>query len=169
MENKSKQKLPNEEPDEPVGDGIPPPPPPLPGASKVRPPLPGTMMPRGQSAPLNLLLHPAFIARRQEALAALEAASPEAGADERILHRLVADEVAVVSALLETQVQLAARLALVMDDHKRMVGVSKVLRDVVVATNALGKRIEGALGVAANLRAQRRFLANHGRRAGNGS
>jgi hypothetical protein len=171
--NKNKHKLPFEQPEELAGDeaDIPPPPPPLSGSAekKVRDYLPGAMRPPEQIAPLNVPLHPVFIARGQEALAALEAASPDAGADERILHRLVADEVAVASALLEAQSQLAARLTLLIDDHKRMAGISKVLRDVVLVTNSISKRVEGALGVAANLRAQRRFLANHGRRTGDGS
>ncbi|MGK4008414.1 hypothetical protein WMF31_37730 [Sorangium sp. So ce1036] len=84
------------------------------------------------------------------------------------MYELVADEVTVVSALLETQSQLAARLPFFIDDHKRMVGISKVLREVVLVTNSISKRVEGALGVATNLRAQRRFLAKHGRRSGDG-
>lgn len=120
-------------------------------------------------SPLRVPLHPSFVSRGQEALAALEADSPDAGADERILHRLVADEVAIISALMEAQAQLVARLALLIDDHKRMAAISKVLRDVVLVTNSISKRVEGALGVSANLQAQRRFLASHGKRMADGS
>jgi hypothetical protein len=130
--------------------------------------LPAATRPTEPISPLHVPLHPAFVARGQQALKELEAASPDAGADERILHRLVADQVAVAAALMEAQSQLAARLTLLIDDHKRMAGVSKVLRDVVMVTSSISKRVEGALGVAASLRAQRRFLANHGRGTGDG-
>jgi hypothetical protein len=123
----------------------------------------------GPQPPLNIPLNAAFIGRGQIALKELNDASPDAGPDERILHRLVADQVAVAAALTEAQAQLAARVGLLLDDPKRLAAVSRVLKDVVVVTNAIAKRVEGALGVAANLRAQRRFLAHHGgRESGDG-
>lgn len=139
-----------------------------PGQQAAQGHIPATARPAEPRPPLSVPLQPAFLARGQEALKELNAASPDAGPGERILYQLVADEVAVVSALLETQAQLAARLPFLIDDHKRMAGISKVLRDVVLVTNSISKRVEGALGVAANLRAQRRFLANRGRRSGDG-
>lgn len=114
--------------------------------------------------PLDVPLHPAFIAFGREALKALEAASPDAAADERILHRLVADQLAITSALFEAQAQLTGRVRLLLDQPKTLVAVVRVLNDVVRTTNAVSRRIEGALGVAANLRAQRRFFSNHSER-----
>lgn len=123
----------------------------------------GPTVEHGESSTrLDVPLHPAFIARGREALKELEAASPGAGADERILHRLVADQLAITSALVEAQAQLAGRVRLLIDEPKHLFALIHVLKDVVHTTNAISRRIEGALGVAANLRAQRRFFANHG-------
>lgn len=145
------------------------------GAEDIPPPLgspgmsvedynpdPPAVEPREAHAPLHVPLHPAFVARGREVLKELEAASPDAGADERILHRLVADQLAITSALMEAQAQLAGRVRLLLDEPKHLFALIHVLKDVVHTTNAISRRIEGALGVAANLRAQRRFFANHG-------
>jgi hypothetical protein len=111
--------------------------------------------------PLDLPLAPAFTSRGEEALAALRADTPDAGADEQILQGLVAEELAITSALLDTQAQLTVRLGLLLDDPRKMAAVTGVLKEVVAVTNALSRRIEGALGVASNLRAQRRFFEKH--------
>lgn len=143
-------------------DSAPPPPlpPPRPGDLEVQDHIPAAMKPTEPRPPLSVPLHPAFVARGQAALKEFNAASPDASPEERLLYQLVADEVAIVSALLETQAQLAARLLFFIDDHNRMGGISKVLRDVVLVTNSISKRVAGALGVAADFGAQRRFLAN---------
>lgn len=149
-------------------EAIPPPPPRRPspafphGPDEDSLPHGPTVEQRESPMGLDVPLHPAFIARGREALKELEAASPGAGADERILHRLVADQLAITSALVEAQAQLAGRVRLLIDEPKHLFALIHVLKDVVHTTNAISRRIEGALGAAANLRAQRRFFANHG-------
>lgn len=110
---------------------------------------------------LDLPLGPNFVGRGQEALAALRADSPDAGADEQILHGLVADELAIASALLDAQAQLTVRLGLLIDEPRKMATVAGVLKEVVAVSNAITRRVEGALAVAANLRSQRHFFAQH--------
>lgn len=115
----------------------------------------------GAPPPPRSPLAPAFLARGREALKELSAATPDAGPDERILYQLVADEVAIAAALLDLQAQLAARLGLLLDRPREMAAISKVLREVVAVSNAITRRVEGALGVASNIRAQRRFFEKH--------
>lgn len=122
--------------------------------------IPAAVRPTEPRPPLSVPLHLAFVARGEAVLKELNAASPDAGPEERLLCQPVADEVAIVSALLATQAQLAARLSFFIADHKQMAGISKVLRDVVLVTDSISKRVLGALAVAADFRAQRRFLAN---------
>ena len=111
------------------------------------------------AAPLQLPLNPVFLARAKTTRQELDVASPNAGRDERLLHELISEEIAIASALLEAEVQLSERLLLLIDNPKLLVHITKTLKDVVHLRNSVTRRIEGALGVASNLRAQRRFLA----------
>jgi hypothetical protein len=120
---------------------------------------PGEDAPPEPSAPLQLPLNPAFVERAKRTRQELNAASPNAGRDERLLHELVSEEIAIASALLEAEGQLSERLLLLIDNPKLLVHITKALKDVVHLRNSVTRRIEGALGVASNLRAQRRFLA----------
>jgi hypothetical protein len=122
--------------------------------------------PRRRASPAQVPLHPLFIERSKEARQALDAGAPGAGADERLLHQLVAEEIAIACTLFEAEAQLAGRLLHLLDDPKLLLAVSKVLRDVVLVRNSVTRRIEGALGVASNLRAQRQFLARQGQKKG---
>lgn len=121
--------------------------------------------PREPTAPLQLPLNPAFLERAKRTRQELDAASPNAGRDERLLHELVSEEIAIASALLEAEVQLSERLLLLIDNPKLLAHVTKALKDVVHLRNSVTRRIEGALGVASNLQAQRRLLARSKRRS----
>jgi hypothetical protein len=115
--------------------------------------------PPESTAPLRLPLNPVFVERAKRTRQELDAASPNAGPDERLLHELVSEEIAIVSALFEAEVQLSERLLFLIDNPRLLAHVTKALKDVVHLRNSVTRRIEGALGAASNLRAQRRFLA----------
>lgn len=104
-------------------------------------------------------LNPVFLEQAKVTRRELDAAFPNAGPDEQLLHQLVSEEIAIASALLEAEVQLSERLLLLIDNPKLLVHITKSLKDVVHLRNSVTRRIEGALGVASNLRAQRRFIA----------
>lgn len=101
--------------------------------------------------------------RGDEARRALDEAAPSAAADERILHELVAKQLPVALMLHDLEAQLAVRLGLVIDDPKLALAVAKTLRETIAMASAMSKRIQSTLSTAATLRAQRRFLALHGR------
>jgi hypothetical protein len=91
----------------------------------------------------------------------LSSSSPDADADERLLHRLVADEMVVLAALDDARHQLAARLPLLVDDPRLLIAVGKSLREIIAMTNAIGRRVESVLATASTLRASRRMFSTH--------
>lgn len=101
-------------------------------------------------------------ARGTAAQQALDQASPDAAADERILHELVAKQLPIALMLHELEEQLASRIMGVMDEPHLALAVSKVLHETCMLASAMTKRIQGTLSTAASLRAQRRFLALQG-------
>lgn len=126
------------------------------------PPLPpGTVQDwaRGRRIPVDARL----AQRGDDARRALDAAAPDAGPDEQLLHELVARQLPLVLQLHEIEEQLATRLGLVMDDPKLAVVVVRVLRETVAIASATSKRIQSTLTAASALRAQRRFLVLHRR------
>lgn len=118
------------------------------------------------SAPRTLALDAPFVERGREALRALSAAAPHAAADEHLLHELVADEVAIFSAVTSVRMQVAARLPALVEEPRLMLLLTKSLRDLTALSNAIVRRVEGALGTCSTLRASRRlFSLEHGSRA----
>jgi hypothetical protein len=107
--------------------------------------------------PRRLGLDPAYVERGKAALAALEASAPDAGAGERIIHELVASQVALALAIGDTQVEVVARLGHFLNEPKNLVILARALRELTTLSNAVGRRIEGALSTASSLRAQRRL------------
>jgi hypothetical protein len=114
-----------------------------------------------QESPRRLSLRPEFLKRGAEALHLLSSSSPDADADERLLHRLVADEMVVLAALDDARHQLAARLPLLVDDPRLLIAVGKSLREIIAMTNAIGRRVESVLATASTLRASRRMFSTH--------
>lgn len=101
--------------------------------------------------------------RGRAARRALDDASPDAAADERILHELVAKQLPVALMLHELEEQLAVRMLTIMDNPQLVLAVAKILRDTSMIASSMSKRIQAILSTAASLRAQRRFLGLHAR------
>lgn len=99
--------------------------------------------------------------RGRAARRALDEVSPEAAADERILHELVAKQLPVALMLHDLEEQLAVRMLAMMDNPQLVLALAKILRDTSVIASSMSKRIQAILSTAASLRAQRRFLAIH--------
>lgn len=84
-----------------------------------------------------------------------------ATAIERLLVDVVAQEVPLVGVLEKAKLELAQRLLPNINNPKGALQVAKVLREVVVTSNAITKRVEHLLGSLATLRSQRRLLEQH--------
>lgn len=104
-----------------------------------------------------------LVSRGEQARRALDDVCPAAAADERILHELVAKQLPIALMLHELEEQLVARMLTLMDNPQLVLAVAKILRETVTMSSAMSKRIQAILSTAASLRAQRRFLAVHGR------
>lgn len=115
-----------------------------------------------QPARRSLTIDASFVERGKEVLRELSQAAPDAAADEQVLHRLVADEFALVMAVNDVEKQLAARFPLLLDNPRLMLIVAKTMRELVALNGAMSRRIEGALATASTLRASRRMFARHG-------
>ena len=74
-----------------------------------------------------------------------------------IVHELVGGQVALAMAIVDAQAEVATRLGAFLDDPKSLLILSKVLKELTVLSNSVGRRIEGSLVVASTLRAQRRL------------
>jgi hypothetical protein len=109
-----------------------------------------------RSPPRKLGLDPVYVARGKQALAALEASAPDAGAGEQIIHELVAAQFALVLAIGDAEIEVVARLGHFVNEPKNLVAISRALKELTTLSNAIGRRIEGALTTASTLRAQRR-------------
>lgn len=80
---------------------------------------------------------------------------------ERLLVDVIAQEVPLVGALEKAKLELAARLLPNIDNPRAALKVAQVLKEVVVTSNAITKRVEHLLGSLATLRSQRRLLEQH--------
>ena len=118
----------------------------------------------GASASSRGLPDPAYVARGRAALAALEASAPDAGAGEKIIHELVANQFALALAIGDAEIEgCGPKLGHYRQRNRRAsVAISRALKELTTLSNAIGRRIEGALITASTLRAQRR-LWNVGR------
>lgn len=112
--------------------------------------------------PKKLGLGAAHVERGKAARLALDQASPDASAGETILHELIGHQAAIAVAVLDAQSEVATRLGFFLDDPKKLMMLAKALKELTGLSNAIGRRIEGALVTASSLRAQRR-LWNIGR------
>lgn len=94
--------------------------------------------------------------QRSERLAAeLLRDMPDAGADERLLARLVAHEVALAERLADLEVQLAERAFLLVDNPAHVLKVTKALREAAAVSGSMSRRVESLLATASALRMQR--------------
>lgn len=100
--------------------------------------------------------------RGKAARAELERACPDASAGERILYELVGHQVSLALAVLDAQTEVAARLEHFLDEPTKLVALSRALKELTGISNAIGRRVEGALSTASNLRAQRRIFTLQG-------
>lgn len=81
---------------------------------------------------------------------------------EQILEELVATETPIAMALQDAEAALVALLHRTVTDPQLAVAVVKLLKETVLVSNAVRRRIENSLGAVANLRAQRDFLDRRG-------
>jgi hypothetical protein len=94
----------------------------------------------------------------------LLAQSPDAGADERLLLRLVARSVPTRFQLEELEAQVVRRATILIDNPATVLTLAKVARELVAVTASIQRRMNTALTTASALRAQRRFLSLHERK-----
>ena len=107
-------------------------------------------------------IDPSHTQQAQAARKALtESFGQDASAPEILLIDLVAKELPVHAALIDAELQLVARLPHLMDQTKHVHVLAKALREVTVVSHAVSRRIEGLLGTAVGLRAQRRLVELH--------
>jgi hypothetical protein len=95
----------------------------------------------------------------------LSTGTPDAGADERLIHRLAATSTAVSEMLGRAQLQLAERLERFVDDPKALLIVAKSLREVTTTQSSTLRSVEELLAAAATVRAQRRLVDSHAKRS----
>jgi hypothetical protein len=90
--------------------------------------------------------------------------SPDAGSDERLIHRLAATSTAVSEMLGRAQLQLAERLERFVDNPKALLIVAKSLREVTSTQSSTLRSVQELLSAAATVRAQRRMVDHHAKR-----
>ena len=120
---------------------------------------------RSMDAISTLTLAPANLERGARARTDFDA-SGDGEVGERLLEELVANEVPIALQLQDVEGALATLLSRSITLPEVSLQALKVLRETVLTSNAVRRRIENSLGAAANLRAQRRFLATHRGRNG---
>jgi hypothetical protein len=120
---------------------------------------------RSMNAISTLTLAPANLERGVRARTDFEAGD-DGEVGERLLEELVANEVPIALQLQDVEGALATLLSRSITLPEVSLQALKVLRETVHVSNAVRRRIENSLGAAANLRAQRRFLATHRGRSG---
>ena len=99
--------------------------------------------------------------KKREVAAILLGEDKNTTAIERLLVDVIAQEMPLVSILEKAQLDLAKRLLPHMDNPRATLQAAKVLREVVVTSNAITKRVEHLLGSLATLRSQRRMIEQH--------
>ncbi len=92
----------------------------------------------------------------------LEAMDPEAGADERLLLRLVGDSLPTVMVLDDVVEHLAVHLPGLLDRPGTLKIVASAMHDALSLRNVTLNRLQGVLTTVASLRAQRRFVQRRG-------
>lgn len=104
----------------------------------------------------------AFVERGNAARCSLDEESVDASPGERILHEFVGQEVAIASAVMDAQAEIATRFAYFLDEPQQLMMLTRALKELTSVAMAIGKRVEGALTTASSLRAQRRLWNLHG-------
>ena len=99
--------------------------------------------------------------RGREVQEAFLEAGPDGDEAERLLLELVAGEVPVILQLRDLEAATAALACRTMTNPELTPAVLKVARETTAWLTAVRKRAETTMGVIADLRAQRRFLAAH--------
>jgi hypothetical protein len=94
-------------------------------------------------------------------------AGDDTNVGEKLLEDLVAMESAVAMSLIDTEAQTVVLLQRTLTNPALMLEVGKMAKEAVGLSTAIRRRMQGALGAAAGLRAQRRLLkiprASHGK------
>ncbi len=81
--------------------------------------------------------------------------------EEDVLRALIAAEQPIIDELNMAKAQLTAKVLETLNDPRRALLVSKVLREVVASSTAISRRIENVATALASLRVQRQMLAQH--------
>lgn len=92
----------------------------------------------------------------------LETMDPEAGADERLLLRLVGDSLPTVMLLNDVVEHMAVHLPGLFDRPAVLKTVASAMHDALSLRNVTLSRLQGVLTTVASLRAQRRFVQRRG-------
>lgn len=95
---------------------------------------------------------------------ALAQADKDASEEERILQSLLAAEVPIIQTINRAKAELALCLVERIDDAKLSYMTAKILKEVVLVSNALIKRSETVAGVLISMRSQRQMLQRAGAR-----
>ncbi len=123
---------------------------------------PGPETSQDSSLARRFPIDPAYTQQAHASRQALtESFGQDASAPERLLIDLVAKELPVHAALVDAEVQLVARLPHLMDEARHVHVLARALREVTIVSHAVSRRIEGLLGTAVALRAQRRLVELH--------
>jgi hypothetical protein len=107
----------------------------------------------------SLTLSSVNLERGRQVRRAFEESGPDAEVAERLLEELTAGEVPVAMQLQDIEGALVAMLGRAILEPEAALQITKILRETVALSGAVRTRMQNALGAAANLRAQRRFLA----------
>jgi len=114
----------------------------------------------------KLTLSSVNLERGREVRTAFENAGPDADVAERLLEELTASEVPVAMQLQDIEASLVVMLTKAILDPEAAAHIAKLLRETMGLSGAIRTRMTNSLGAVANLRAQRKFLANHRGRVG---
>jgi len=94
----------------------------------------------------------------QQLALALGRQDPDASEEEKLLHRLVAQEQPILDKLNEVELRLAIAIDAGLDDLNRAFMRAKVLRELIAVSTAINRRQQNVAAAAMSLRAQRRML-----------
>jgi hypothetical protein len=114
----------------------------------------------------TLTLSAVNLERGQQIRKAFEDSGSDADVAERLLEELTAGEVPIALQLQDIEASLVVMLGRAILDPEAAMHLAKLLRETMALSGAIRTRMQNALGAAANLRAQRKFLAAHRGRIG---
>ena len=113
---------------------------------------------RARAAVAGMTISPANVKRAREIEREFRREDEESGVGERLLLELVAGESALALELQDIEGALLGLIGKAIANPNVALAVTKTLREVVLVSNAVRRRMENSLGAAENLKAQRRFL-----------